>query len=563
MEIRRQWNRFGFMGVGAGLALLVGAAASHAVDYHVGPDQAIAKIGDVPWYRLLPGDTVYIHYQASPYHEKVLISTRGTPTQWIRVLGVKGPNGELPIISGDNATTSTNMHNRWPQPDLVQYLGLVQVMANADTDILPGYIEIANLQIQDAYSTYRFTAENGTALNYDGFAAAIYLRSVQHILIHDNVLTNCGQAVYDWTGDGSSGGDTPWDGLSRDLVIRGNYLYNNGNTNSWTEHQTYTESDGVIIEYNHYGPQRSGAWGSQLKDRSAGTVIRYNFIEQSDSGWDMDLVNPQESWDVFGKLPSYKQAFVYGNIIFNDKVYEPNVIHWNQDDQEPGDGRADLSDGRLFFYDNTILTVANQSDMSQFDVFNVTWGSYDCPPGSPPGIIDVRNNVFAVLPRTAGKPIPQLRFGYCGQENFNFGKNWVSPGYTINGATVTGQANLFSPIDNNPGFVNAATGDVHLLPTSTARGLGGALAAEVISNYLGLDLTPTQQYQYHQSVVPRSASGAGSDVGALDSGSASLPTLTIQDASHQEGSSGTATVTVTIRLSAPSTSPVTVGYGTR
>jgi hypothetical protein len=66
-----------------------------------------------------------------------------------------------------------------------------------------------------------------------------------------------------------------------------------------------------------FRPQRSGGNGSQIKDRSAGTVIRYNRIETS-NGWFFDLVEPENSWDVLGSRSTYKQAFVYGNVIVND-----------------------------------------------------------------------------------------------------------------------------------------------------------------------------------------------------------------------------------------------------
>lgn len=122
--------------------------------YRIGPGQDYTKIGDVPWHALAAGDTVYIHYRAEPYREKILISGRGTPEQWIRIIGVPGPNGERPVISGDEAVTSENMHYRWTKPDVIQWLGVVQVVVSSEVDDLidrlpPAYIEIANLRIQD------------------------------------------------------------------------------------------------------------------------------------------------------------------------------------------------------------------------------------------------------------------------------------------------------------------------------------------------------------------------------------------------------------------------------
>ena len=188
------------------LGVLLGVVPAWATDYHVGPNARYTAVGDVPWFRLAPGDTVFIHYKPTPYFEKVLISTRGTPERWIRVIGVPGPDGQLPVISGNNATTSRNMHYHWPAASgssAIQNLGVVQVAAGAGENApLPGYIEIANLQIQDGFSGHRFTAEDGSRAAFDSFAACIYARSVQNLIVRNNVLTGCGQGFYNWTGSG-------------------------------------------------------------------------------------------------------------------------------------------------------------------------------------------------------------------------------------------------------------------------------------------------------------------------------------------------------------------------
>ncbi len=484
--------------------------------YHVGPGQALANIGDVPWYRLEGGDTVYIHYRSAPYHEKFLISTVGTPTRWLRVIGVPGPNGELPVISGDGATTGPNMHHRWQDAtggSAIQNLGVIQIALRADAPggLTPAYVEIASLQVQDGFKTFRFTAENGTVASYDGFAACIYSRSVRHLVVRDTVLSNCGQGFYNWTGSGAS--DQFWEALQVDTVLRNNQFVGNGNPGSYTEHQIYTESDGVIIEGNRFGAQRAGALGSQIKDRSAGTVIRYNAIEQSAEGWDIDLVEPQEGYATLGRRPGYRQAFVYGNVIVN-KTRGSNYVHWNEDHQQ-NQGRAVPPDGRLFFYDNTVVTVADRSEMGLVTLFNGTWGAYDCPPHPPAGVIDVRNNVFAALPRTPGSAPPQIRFAYCGTENFELGRNWVSPGYELKGRAPGGVGNLVSPARNDPGFVDVGGDDYRLEAGSSAAGIAGPLAPETTHNALGIDATPTQQYAPQRRLVPRPTAGPGSDVGAF------------------------------------------------
>jgi hypothetical protein len=509
-----------------------GAPGGGGTTYHVGPGQPYANIGDVPWYGLVAGDTVYIHYRATPYREKLLISGRGTPTQWIRVLGVPGPAGELPIISGDGATTSTNMHYRWQDVSatsnaVIQTLGVVQIAVQADpasgTAPIPGYIEVANLQIQDGFETYQFTAENGTRAPFDGFAACIYARSPQHLLVRDNVLTNCGQGFYNWTGGGSV--DLWWDGLAIDVVVRRNSFFNNGNPASYTEHQSYTEADGVIIEGNFFGPQRVGALGSQLKDRSAGTVIRYNYIVQSPYGWDIDLVEPQEGCPslcfstgaTVRPNPKYLETFVYGNAIVNqDPNGSGNYVHWNEDHQQ-GRGRALEPDGRLYFYDNTIVCTTSGTLRS---LFNETWGAYECPTGALPGRIDLRNNIL--YNTAASYKLGEWCYFFNTLTHMDFGVNWVSPGFQLYVAESTGSASLVSPAGNDPGFVNLSGDDYRLAAGSSALGLGQALAPAVTSNSLGLDLTPVQQYVSPASpggvpaLVSRPQAGAGSDLGAYE-----------------------------------------------
>jgi hypothetical protein len=87
------------------LALMTVAAAGRAAEYDIGPGQPLSRIGQVAMHDLQAGDTVRIHWRAEPYREKFRISGEGTAAQPIRVVGVPGPNGERPVIDGENATT--------------------------------------------------------------------------------------------------------------------------------------------------------------------------------------------------------------------------------------------------------------------------------------------------------------------------------------------------------------------------------------------------------------------------------------------------------------------------
>src|SRR5690348_14215731 len=85
--------------------------AAGPVDYHVGPRQTYAKLVDVPWEKLNPGDTVYIHWRSAQdggdYHEKINLTRSGAPGKPIRIVGVKGPHGERPCLNGKDAITRT------------------------------------------------------------------------------------------------------------------------------------------------------------------------------------------------------------------------------------------------------------------------------------------------------------------------------------------------------------------------------------------------------------------------------------------------------------------------
>jgi len=477
--------------------------------FHVGPGREFEAIGAVPWSTLGAGDTVYVHYRDTPYREKILISGRGTPQQWIRVLGVPGSNGELPVISGDRAVTSRTMQHRWTDPRIIQWLGVVQIAVNSSARQPPGYIEVANLRIQDGFSSYTFTAENGETTPYSGFAACIYARSAQNLVIRNNVLTNCGQGFYNWTGDGT--GNEWWRALQINTIVSGNQFFNNGNPNSYSEHQLYTESDGVVIEYNRFGPQRPGVKGSQLKDRSAGTVIRYNTMVQAISGWIMDLVEPEEAWPSLSQRPSYKQAFIYGNLITVKGAASPNFIHWNEDHQA-NRGRATLPGGKLFYYHNTIVIAANASDRNPYTIFNGTWGAYDCPPSDLPGVVDVRNNIIAVIPAASIRQTQPVRLGYCGKERFELGANWISGDFFHRGE-VAGAQNILTSAVGLTSFVGAD--DFRLQPSSPGRGSGGDLAPEVLIRGPNGDNVPSQRLVSPTQAGLRDVVGKKSDLGAF------------------------------------------------
>lgn len=78
-------------------------------NYHVGPSQTYTAISDAPLELLQAGDTLFIHYSSTPYLDKFVIGASGTVLQPIVIYGVVNGNGNLPMISGDGATTRTQL----------------------------------------------------------------------------------------------------------------------------------------------------------------------------------------------------------------------------------------------------------------------------------------------------------------------------------------------------------------------------------------------------------------------------------------------------------------------
>ena len=141
-----------------------------AATYAVGPSQAYANIGDVPWESMSAGDTVLIYHRANPYFEKWNINVQGTAQDPFVVIGVLGSQGERPIISGENAVTRTQL-NYWSDERGVIKIGGSSIPA----DNLPSYIIIENLEIKSGHSDYTYTDDNGSLKSYLDNASCIYL----------------------------------------------------------------------------------------------------------------------------------------------------------------------------------------------------------------------------------------------------------------------------------------------------------------------------------------------------------------------------------------------------
>ncbi|MGH9723368.1 MAG: right-handed parallel beta-helix repeat-containing protein [Bryobacteraceae bacterium] len=272
---------------------------ANAAIYEVGPGKPFASIGATPLSSLQPGDTVRIFYRSTPYKEKFVLCRQGTASLPITIQGVAGPGGELPVIEGIGAVTAPGQ-NYWSEARGVVKIG----GANTPPDTMPKYIVIENLEIRGARSSYTFTDDAGSTVAYSGNASTIYVEKCENCTIRNNVLHDAGNGLFVASTDAD---------VSRNIVIEGNYIYDGGNSGSIFEHNIYTAALGIRFERNRLGRLISGAGGNNLKDRSAGAVIRYNWIEGGNR--QLDLVDGEDS-SVIRSDPGYRATHVYGNVLY-------------------------------------------------------------------------------------------------------------------------------------------------------------------------------------------------------------------------------------------------------
>lgn len=444
--------------------ILCCSALTLAADYHVGPGQGYVNIGDVPWESLQAGDTVHIHARPTPYYEKWVLNRVGTANSPISVRGVPDEAGNLPVIHGEGATTRSQL-NYWNEERGILKIG----GSNKPADGTPSYIVVENLHFRRARGV--FTGRNG-ASSYNGNASGIFVEKGDHITVRNCILEDSGNGLFVAS-------------ATTDMVIEGNHIYGNGNVGSAYEHNTYTEARGILYQFNRFGPLCSGCSGNNLKDRSSGTVIRYNWIESGNR--QMDLVDAEGSAEIVAD-PANLQTFVYGNALIEpDGAGNSQIVHFGGDSGTTADYR-----GTLYFWNNTLVsTRAGNTTLLRLSTNAQT--------------AEVWNNILYVtaignrmaLSDSAG--------------TVRYGGNLYKSGLVASHSGVTGSVTNLggNVVASSPGFVDEAGQDFHLSVTSPARNAAAGLPGAV-SGY-PLD----REYLKHQGWKVRPGDGA-LDIGAFE-----------------------------------------------
>ena len=489
-------------------------------DYPVGPGQTYTSIADVPWGSLGPGDTVRIHYRTEPYREKIVIRTNGSEDQPIRLCGVPGPNGERPILDGDGAVNDPDDSDAYGGYAPMQGLAMV-MLYNRDYDLKVHNVVIEGLHIRNAKNTFSYTRMDGSTDNYENGAACIRIQAADNVVIRGNELENCGNGIFTM----SQGYNEAH--LTRNLLIESNYLHGHGQAGSYLEHGVYIQAIGVVYQYNRFGANAPASSGVTLKERVAGSVIRYNWFDSGSSRM-LDLVEVEDAapWylvseylnelgctdvnncpgidpDRLAKVQAadaaYRETHVYGNFFrhVGSQTVAGNIVHYGSDN-DPALSRA----GTLYFYHNTLSIEQDLSDVWRFRLFylgnrNDTARSRET--------LEVFNNII-YFTGESGEP-SHFCLDDTNQGTINFGVNWMTDtwqgddaasecyyGVPSDGPSVNGAANLLD-VSTAPAPIDRET--LESLDTPLLQGTAQAIPAGLPG--------ATRQYVRHQQSAPRAS----------------------------------------------------------
>jgi hypothetical protein len=448
------------------LALVV-VQPARATTYAVGPTRAYATPSAVPWESLAAGDSVLIDARPTAYADKWVICRVGTQAQPIVVHGVPDPaTGALPMITGVNAVTRTQL-DFWNEERGVIKIG----GANTPPDTQPAWIVVENLDIAGARSPNQFTGRGGVT-TYSTNASSIYIEKGDHVTVRGCHLHDCGNGFFCASG-------------TSELLVEKCRIEDNGNVGSIFEHNNYTESKGITFQFNHFGALKAGAGGNNLKDRSAGTVIRYNWIEGGNR--QLDLVESNDP--ALTGDPRYHTTFVYGNMLIETgDDGNSQIAHYGGD----GSPTSDYRKGTLYFYANTVVSKRTGNTT----LIRLSTDDESC---------DLRDNVVDV---SATGP----HLGLLDQTGaLSATRNWLNTGWVASHSGVS--VNL---VDNGqvtgsaPGFNDYLNGDYGLASGSPCVDQAVALAAACLPTNL-----PAFEYVEPDSSRPRSADPL-QDLGAFE-----------------------------------------------
>ena len=488
--------------------------SSQAEIYEVHSD---AEMSEIPWLTLSSGDEVHIHWKEEPYRVKIGLRCRGTEEQRVIIKGITNGEGELPVWSGEDAITPEqfdeyNGGDGFFSTEYDEFLGLILIKPGDidDWGYKPGFITIENLKIMGANENNTYTAMNDSVYSYNPFASGIHVLLVEDFKVRGCELTDNGEGLFIV----SRGGEEL---TSRKILIERNRIYGNGVVNSYGMHNVYTEAGDITYQYNYIGQVREGSEGSSLKDRSAGLIVRYNWIVSSARA--LDIIEAEEGHNPLYYEPNYHETYIYGNIIVNDidsPIHSTSLIHYGYDNV-PEDARL----GPHYFYNNTVVMTGTEPGGWRLNMFEggTDWGDTTTLADNLI-TINLYNNIFYWNPAIKqGDFNLGTSFGTINLE----GTNWISEDWQE--GTVEGWRYWYGIVNRNgkliegayPGFNDESSRDFTLMESSPAVD-----SAETLPDTITSDHPVLAMYKSIADSTLRTIIGSAMDLGAFEYGISSI-----------------------------------------
>jgi hypothetical protein len=453
--------------------------------YQVGPGHLFTTLHAVPWELLVPGDTVKVYYQNTPYHDKIAIGNSGTSDRPITVEGVANADGFLPVLDAAGAVENAGASYFTDQIAAQGVFTLAPAVWNHTVD----WIVISGFEIENATRDNYFYNALGIQTSWNWAASAVALYQANHITVENCIIHGNENGLF-----GKSQG---WDtGNLHDILVQGNTIYGNGRVGDDHYHNTYIEAVGLTYQFNHFGPILAGSSGGNVKDRSAGLVFRYNDV--NGGAILLDLVEPEDGGSSIVDDPLFGNEYVYGNILYNPPGGAAYIVHFGGDT-----GVVDFYQRNLFFYDNTVV---DRNDASTGRYRTIL---FECPTNQQS--VQLFNNIFFNMPVT---PRSWAGFWCIGDIYgiFHLGANWINngysegrDGYTFQG-TFCGEDQLIT--GHTPWFVDPLHQDFRLQSGSRCIGAGMPLPPS-------LDDYPVE-YQYDPDSRTWVSRPSIDDLGAIE-----------------------------------------------
>ncbi|MGI9424908.1 MAG: hypothetical protein ACR2PA_17050 [Hyphomicrobiaceae bacterium] len=367
-------------------------------------------LDDVPWQTLKPGDVVNVFHRTEPYRHKILLSEQGTPENPIVVNGVTDAEGNRPTIHAAGAV-SINPHE-WD----IDYASTLLLINKRKSTGRYGHnakhYRIMNLRLTGVRSRNSYS-HGGRTYAYRESSRAIWSAGGQYIVLEGMVIEDNGAGVFVQANDDPGS-------LSKAWTIRGSKFENNGH--GARDHQIYLQAvsdpnEFNVVEGNYFGPPTPGQSSvAQLKTRSTGVVVRYNWFNSSHRT--LDIVEAQDAipdWMYRNYTPAhilsrYRSSYVYGNVFVNDFAATGGQVagrplHFGADSLSEGatwgnkSGKAPAIDSGMrgfqsptYFFHNTFYMRASWKPLWRGVLFDAENNNSKRTP--TPGRVEAWNNVI-------------------------------------------------------------------------------------------------------------------------------------------------------------------------